>query len=91
MNGNIQADMSGSSSLTISNGSAQEMEIEASGMCKVNFGGTTETLKVDASGMCNIKVEEVTSECDIDTSGMCKVDVKRRPSQSSRPGGGGWG
>ena len=68
-------DLSGSSSVELHSGYAERLDVDASGMCKVNAQITAKRANLDASGMSMIHVQEVIGRCHKNSSGMSQITV----------------
>lgn len=73
--GSANLDLSGNGKVELRSGYVNKLDVDVSGMCKVDAQVTAARANLDASGMCNIRVKEVTGRCRKDTSGMSHIVV----------------
>lgn len=73
--GSANLDISGNGKVELRSGYVDKLDVDASGMCKVDAQVTAARANLDASGMCSIRVKEVTGRCRKDTSGMSHIVI----------------
>ncbi len=73
--GSAIMDISGHNNVKLLRGYVEMLNIDASGMGKVDAQITAKCARIDASGMCDIRVKEVTGRCREHHSGMSHIAI----------------
>ena len=69
-------DISGASGAEVTNVTADQLKLEASGASKIKIDGTSKSLNGDASGASSIDAENLkTEDADVEASGASKITV----------------